>query len=88
MTEKLCKVENELGLHARPCSILVQISNKFRSDIRIIRDDFEVNGKSIMGVMTLAAEQGTELIVRATGVDEEYAIREICNLFETKFGED
>ena len=88
MAEKLCTVENELGLHARPCSILVQTTNKFRSDIRIIRDDFEVNGKSIMGVMTLAAEQGTELLIRAVGVDEDYALKEICNLFETKFGED
>lgn len=81
-------VTNKLGLHARPSSLLVKTANSFRSDLRIIMDDIEVNGKSIMGVMTLAAAQGSQLTLQADGVDEEYLLDEIVKLFVSNFDED
>lgn len=88
MVQKKVTVENKLGLHARPCSLLVKAANHFRSEIKISKDDMEVNGKSIIGVMTLAASQGTELILIADGADEEYALEKLASLFEEKFDED
>ncbi len=88
MIEKTTVVQNTLGLHARPCTLIVRTANKFRSDFKIIKDDTEVNGKSIMGVMTLAATQGTELRLWAHGPDEEFLMQEIEQLFVTKFDED
>lgn len=88
MIRKKITVENKLGLHARPCAVLVKTANKFRSDLRIQKEDMIINGKSIMGVMMLAAEYLSELELIADGVDDEYLIVEITNLFESKFGED
>ncbi len=88
MTEKITIVQNKLGLHARPCTLIVKTANKFRSEFKIIKDDTEVNGKSIMGVMTLAATKGTELTLWAHGPDEEYLISEIEHLFKTRFDEE
>ena len=75
-------------MHARPATMLVKAATQYRSDLRIVKDDMEINGKSIMGVMTLAAEQGSELELIADGVDEEYLIKEITELFEQKFNEE
>ena len=88
MIRKTIVIENKLGMHARPATMIVKVASKFRSDFRIIKDDMEINGKSIMGVMTLAAEYGSELELVADGVDEEYLIREIAELFASKFGEE
>ena len=88
MIRKTIVIENKLGMHARPATMIVKIASKFRSDFRIIKGDMEINGKSIMGVMTLAAEYGSELELVADGVDEEYLIREIAELFASKFGEE
>lgn len=88
MIRKTIVIENKLGMHARPATMIVKIASKFRSDFRIIKGDMEINGKSIMGVMTLAAEYGSELELVADGVDEEYLIRGIAKLFASKFGEE
>ncbi len=88
MIRKTIVIENKLGMHARPATMIVKIASKFRSEFRIIKGDMEINGKSIMGVMTLAAEYGSELELIADGVDEEYLIREITELFASKFGEE
>jgi phosphocarrier protein len=88
MIRKTIVIENKLGMHARPATMIVKIASKFRSDFRIIKGDMEINGKSIMGVMTLAAEYGSELELVADGVDEEYLIREIAELFASKFREE
>jgi len=88
MIRKKITIVNKLGMHARPATLVVKAATKYRSDFRIVKDDMEINGKSIMGVMTLAAEFGSELELVADGVDEEYLIREMEELFASKFGED
>jgi len=82
------KIQNKLGLHARPCSLLVKAAQKFRSELQIKKDDMIVNGKSIMGVMMLAAEFGSELQLILDGVDEEDAMIALIEVFNSKFGED
>jgi len=88
MIRKRIQIVNKLGMHARPATMIVKAATKYRSDFRIIKDDMEINGKSIMGVMTLAAEYQSELELIADGVDEEYLINEISELFASKFGEE
>ena len=88
MINKTIVVQNKLGLHARPCSLLIRATSKFSSEIIIKKDDMEINGKSIMGVMMLAAECGSELQISINGVDEEYAWETIENLFNSKFDEE
>lgn len=81
------KVLNRAGLHTRPAAGLVKMCSKFKSEIFLSRDGFEINAKSIIGVMTLAAEQGCTLLLRAEGDDSEDAINTISGYFEDKFGE-
>lgn len=87
MIEKKFIIENSHGLHARPAAQLVRLASQFGSDIFIIKDGMEVNGKSIMGVMMLAAEVGSEISIRVQGSDEADAIEALGDLFENKFGE-
>ena len=79
---------NKLGLHARPAALLVKVSSKFASEIFFRKGNLEVNGKSIMGVMMLAAEKGAKITVRVFGNDEKEAIKAVVRVFETKFGEE
>ena len=79
---------NKLGLHARPAALLVKAATKYRSDFFIEKDGMRVNGKSIMGVMMLAAECGSVLDLIADGVDEEYLLDEISELIASGFGEE
>jgi len=88
MIRKILTVQNKYGLHARPCSMITKIAQKYRSDLTIKKDDTEANGKSIMGVMQLAAEQGSQLELIANGIDEEYLIEEMIELFDKKFNEE
>ncbi|MFQ6113222.1 MAG: HPr family phosphocarrier protein [bacterium] len=81
-------IKNKLGLHARPAALFVQTAAKFKSDVFIERDNHEVNGKSIMGVMMLAAEMGSELIITVKGEDEKEAIQALTSLVNSKFNED
>lgn len=87
MMERTVEIVNKNGLHARPAAEIVKLSSKFRSEITIVRDDLEVNGKSIMGVMMLAAECGSNILVRANGDDAEQALNAIAELVAAKFGE-
>lgn len=88
MTEREITLTNRLGLHARPAAKVVQTAGEFKSEIRLKRDDLEVNAKSILGVMTLAAEMGSKVLIRAEGEDEVQAVQAVAKLFEDKFGED
>ncbi len=73
-------VKNKQGLHARPAALFVQVANKFDCRITIKRDDEEVNGKSIMGILMLGAEKGSEIIIEAEGDDAEVAVVELEKL--------
>ena len=88
MSRRRVKVVNKLGLHARPAALLVKAATKCRSDFFIEKDGMRVNGKSIMGVMMLAAECGSVLDLIADGVDEEYLLDEISELIASGFGEE
>ena len=81
-------VTNKLGVHARPAAMFVKVANKFESDILVEKDGEQVNGKSIMGLMMLAAGQGSTLVITATGRDAEAAVRELESLFQRKFDEE
>jgi phosphocarrier protein len=79
-------IRNQLGLHARACALFVKTASKFRSEVMVARDDLQVNGKSIMGVMMLAAEEGSTIVVSADGPDEKEALVAIQELVDGKFG--
>jgi phosphocarrier protein len=87
MAERTVRVVNKNGVHARPAAEIVKCSARFRSEITLSRDDLEVNGKSIMGVMMLAAEQGSTLTLRAHGPDEDAAVDALVQLIDGGFGE-
>jgi phosphocarrier protein HPr len=88
MVSKEVTIINRLGLHARPAAQLVKVASKFASDILFRKGNLEVNAKSIMGVMMLAAEKGATIKVIASGRDEADALSAIIKVFETKFGEE
>jgi len=88
MTERIIKVINRAGIHARPSAILVQTTKNFKSNIYIEKDEYRINAKSIMGIITLGAGYGTELKIIAEGEDEEAAIEALVKLFESKFEEE
>jgi phosphocarrier protein len=88
MIEREIEVVNTLGLHARPASMLVKLTTQFESDIYISKDSDQVNGKSIMGIITLAAGKGARLRFTIDGPDAEEAIARIEELFASKFNED
>jgi phosphocarrier protein len=81
-------IENRNGLHARPAAMFVKISSRYRAEVWVEKDGERVNGKSIMGLMMLAAGKGSRLMVIAEGADAEKAVAEIKNLVGTRFGEE
>ena len=81
-------IENRNGLHARPAAMFVKISSRYRAEVWVEKDGERVNGKSIMGLMMLAAGKGSRLQVITEGADADKALAEIKNLVETRFGED
>ena len=87
MAERLVRIENRNGVHARPAAEIVKLAARFKSDITIVRDELEVNGKSIMGVMMLAAEFGSTVKLRANGPDADAAVEQLATLIASKFGE-
>jgi len=87
MIKKTTKIINKLGLHARPSALLVSTAAKFTSEVHFTKNGLRVNGKSIMGVMMLAAEQGAEIIVEADGADEESAVDALIGVIATGFSE-
>ena len=80
-------IKNQLGLHARAAAVLVALTSKFSSSIMIRKDSFEIDGKSILGVLSLAAICGTEVAVTIEGEDSELAMEEVSCLIESGFGE-
>lgn len=88
MVREFVKITNKHGLHARPAANLVRVAGQFKSNITIIKDSLEVNGKSIMGVMMLAAEPGSELEFIVEGEDEKDAIKAIRELIANNFYEE
>lgn len=87
MIKKKVTIVNDAGLHARPAAALVKVASKFESDFHIHMYGYKVNGKSILGVMTLAAEKGAELELEVNGPDEGKALDAITELIEDGFGE-
>ncbi|ALG67555.1 HPr family phosphocarrier protein [Beggiatoa leptomitoformis] len=87
MLKQTFTIVNKLGLHARAAAKLVKLASAFDSDIKIKRQQREVNGKSIMGVMMLAAAKGTQVDITVSGIDEEIAMAELADLIESRFGE-
>jgi phosphocarrier protein len=87
MPERTVQIANRNGLHARPAAEIVKLAAKFKSEITIVKDDLDVNGKSIMGVMMLAAEHGSSITFRAEGPDADQALDALATLVSNKFGE-
>jgi phosphocarrier protein len=87
MIQHEVSIRNRAGLHTRPAASLVKLAAKYKAEFFIEKDGMEINGKSIIGVMTLAAEQGSKLVVRFSGVDEEEACAAIVDLFARGFDE-
>jgi phosphocarrier protein len=87
MIDVVVTVKNRAGMHTRPAAALVKTAAKFQSEFTICKDGMEINGKSIIGVMTLAAEQGSSLELRFEGTDEEQAKDAVVALFERGFDE-
>jgi phosphocarrier protein len=88
MQEREFTIVNKLGLHARPSAMLVKAASRFESEIIIEREGIKVNGKSIMGIMMLAAARGTAIRLRIDGPDEEEAMGSLGDLIANGFGED
>ncbi len=79
-------IRNQLGLHARACALFVKTASRFQSEVVVSRDGVQVNGKSIMGVMMLAAESGSTIVVRVEGPDEQEALAALRELVDGRFG--
>jgi len=88
MVEREVTIRNKMGLHTRPAASIVKLAAKFKSEFTLERDGIEINGKSIIGVMTLAAEQGSKMQLRFSGVDEEEAAKAMIDLFDRGFDEE
>jgi len=87
MISQKAKIVNKLGLHARPSAMLVSAASKFKSQVFFTKNDLRVNGKSIMGVMMLAAEMGSQLLVEVDGPDEQEAMEAVLTVINSGFGE-
>ncbi len=88
MTENEVQVQNRLGLHARAAARFVHLANRFSSRITVVKDGTRVDGKSILGLLTLAAAKGTRLRVAADGDDEQEAVDQLADLVRNRFGEE
>ena len=86
--EQTIQVRNKFGLHARPAAEFVKLASRFQADVWVRKQELEVKGKSIMGMMMLAAECGAEITIRASGEDAEAAVGELVALVNNRFGED
>lgn len=88
MLEQQFAIINKLGLHARASALFVKTASQFKSDIRVTREGVEVNGKSIMGIMMLAAAKGTDIVLKVAGADEAEAFQALGELIQNGFGEE
>lgn len=87
MVKRTTRIVNKLGLHARPSALLVTTAGRFQSEVHFTKDGLRVNGKSIMGVMMLAAEKGSEITIEAEGPDEDQAVDALITVIESGFNE-
>jgi phosphocarrier protein len=85
MLKKKITIKNKLGMHARAAVKFVNMANRFSSTVRIEKNGNEIDGKSILGILTLAAVQGTEIIIKVSGKDEDRALRALVELIDGKF---
>lgn len=85
MLKKKITIKNKLGMHARAAVKFVNTANRFSSTVRIEKNGNEIDGKSILGILTLAAVQGTEIIIKVSGKDEDRALRALIELIDSKF---
>jgi len=88
MKRKEVPITNKSGLHARPAALLVKLASTFESEVQLVKEETEVNAKSILGVMMLAAGPGNNVTIVAAGKDEEDAVKAIATLIENRFGEE
>jgi phosphocarrier protein len=88
MVERIVTIQNRAGIHARPSALLVQTAKDFKANIYLEKGTDRINGKSIMGILTLGASYGTEIKIITEGEDEEAAAEAIANLFDSKFAEE
>ena len=88
MPRRVVTIENELGLHARPARLLVETAERFKSEVFFYRNGDRVNAKSILGVLTLAAEKGSQITIEAQGEDAQDALDALAAQFQGKFGEE
>jgi phosphocarrier protein HPr len=88
MLEKKAKITNKLGLHARAAAKFVKIANRFESSVKIEKDGVMVDGKSILGILTLAAVRGTQIRLSVSGKDEQATLKALVRLIENKFEEE
>jgi len=82
------EIVNKLGLHARAAVLFIKVAQEYQSNIQVVKDELEVNGKSIMGILMLAAGKGSIITINAQGMDAADAVRELGKLIENKFGEE
>jgi len=87
MIEKEVFIRNRLGLHARAAVKFVNLANRYSASVKVIKDDTEIDGKSILGILTLAAVQGSSVALRISGKDEDEAMKALSTLIKDKFGE-
>jgi phosphocarrier protein len=87
MLERRITIRNKLGLHARAAVKFVNLSNRFVASVKIVKDGNEIDGKSILGILTLAATQGSEITLVVSGKDEEAALKAISDLINNRFDE-
>lgn len=85
MLEKKITIKNKLGMHARAAVKFVNTANRFSSTVRVVKDGDEIDGKSILGILTLAAVQGTEIILKVFGEDEDRALSALVGLINNNF---
>lgn len=88
MIEKKVVIKNKLGLHARAAVKFVNLANRYSASVKIVKDSNEVDGKSILGILTLAASQGTPIKLVVNGRDEVQAMKALCDLINNRFGEE
>lgn len=87
MTERKITIKNKLGLHARAAVKFVNLANRFSASVKIVKDGAEIDGKSILGILTLAAIQGSKIVLKISGRDEKAAVGALEALINDKFGE-
>ena len=87
MLEKKIAIKNKLGLHARAAVKFVNLANRFSASVKIVKDGNEIDGKSILGILTLAATQGSEIMLLVAGKDEDSALKALADLINNRFDE-